>query len=40
MIFKDDILIKKELLFYEKAKNDNESIDDYVNLQKNFYMIF
>ena len=29
-----DILIKKELLFYEKAKNDNESIDDYVNLQK------
>ena len=29
-----DILIKKEHLFYEKAKNDNESIDDYVNLQK------
>ena len=29
-----DILIKKEVLFYEKAKNDNESIDDYVNLQK------
>ena len=34
MIFKDDILIKKEHLFYEKVKNDNESIDDYVNLQK------
>jgi hypothetical protein len=29
-----DILIKKEHLFYEKAKNENESIDDYVNLQK------
>ncbi len=34
MIFKDDILIKKEHLFYEKVKNDNESINDYVNLQK------
>ena len=29
-----DILIKKEHLFYEKSKNDNESINDYVNLQK------
>ena len=34
MMFKDDILIKKEHLFYEKSKNDNESINDYVNLQK------
>ena len=29
-----DILIKKEHLFYEKSKNDNESINDYVNLLK------